>query len=72
MVVEDYSIGSGQIDAQTTRTSAKQKNEYIRSNKGSLDYRSENMDIIYLVCHSMTMSLRSSSFDEPSKRRYLN
>ena len=72
VVIENDSVCGSQVDTQTTRTGTKQEDEDIRPiitlRVGRRKHQNERTN---RVCQSMTISPRSSNFDEPSKRIYL-
>jgi len=71
MVIEDNSVCGSQVDAQTTRAGTKQEDEDIRPMITLRMDQINKCEMTNRVCQSMTISLRSSNFEEPSKRIYL-
>ena len=71
MIVEDDGVGSSQIDTKAASACTQKEDEDVGPWTMSARRERYSVNGAYRVCHSMTISRRSSNLDEPSRRRYL-
>ena len=71
MIVKDHSVSCSEVDTKATSTCAKKEDEDVGPRTMLVMRQTLFIHVAYRVCHSMTISRRSSNLEEPSRRRYL-